>query len=1152
MTPKMVHRGAVNFACFSPDQRKVATASSDGTARIWDAASGEALTPALEHQNWVTNVSFSPDGMLLATASADNTARIWDVVTGEPISPALPHHGRVNRVAFSPKGDYVATASDDGAARLWPVPSDHALLEDSDSLQLVLSGCRVDDSCNLSVAETSQLQASWESLQTKQPDAFRVDAKQRKLWREETLERLQARGEERMASKDWDGAIRALSQAIQLAPDLPERHAARGHLFSTMQDWDKAIGDFTRAIELQPDEATYRNNRALAYCQVGQWTGAVNDLSESIRIQSDREITHHWRALACLGAGDPMGYRDACMRMMQQLAASEKASTCHWVAWACALAPEAISDLVQAVEKAGHAVSEEPDADEHINTLGAALYRAGSYEEAVEWLNEIAQQKPSGGPCWPTDTCFFIAMAHHHLGHKEDGQTWRKKAIDLAQEETRGSSTVAWDRRLTLNLLRTEAESLLARPDADAQVSNQRSPQPSGEIPVALGAPYRWALHYRRAKQFAAKRNWRESVNAFSQAIKMNPDNASMYVHRSIAHREDGDYSRAIDDCTSALRVDPRLSAAFHNRAIARRVSGHYNEAVEDTNTGLRFDPHNPWLLWERALNYIHLGAHDKAIGDYNTAIKLTQDNPDLYADRAEAYLWLGRYDEALADCFTYLDLRPDDEVAALIRAQMLLMAGRIEEYRGACWLMSALWRQSDHPGKVHCVARAHVLAAMISDPKRAVELAKQTQTKFPQLAGVIHTLGMAHLRAGELEEAAQRFDESLKADANWPARCLNWFGLAIVHFQRGETEEARQRLGQAVEFMVEHPAPAREDRLEAQLLRREVEQLLGTPKDWLIYCHRARIYLRMGEPDKAIADYNKALELKPKDHYLYRLRGDVRRQLKQWDQAVEDYSVAIRLKPAVRDLCSRAGVYGVLGEYEKAEADARRAVEIAPKDRLGWLMLLDIEFSRGGSAETTQAIVAEAEAALGGASDVLVQHAAWNLLLDRRGEYEKICRESVARFGDSKDPEQRRRVASAATLTDEPVVPTKQLVEMVSRDLDENPPAWTQDGLGWCLLRDGQEEAAIERFHQSLGRDWNGEPMSWLGLAIAHSKLDRAREAEDWLGKAQAWFERHPLDLTSEMFPSARLTCQLLLRESEQVINRKPSSVDDGAAKSP
>jgi hypothetical protein len=67
---------AISIAAFSPDGTRLATASWDATARIWDAATGTQLLE-VHHASWVRSVAFSPDGTRLATASRDGTARIW-------------------------------------------------------------------------------------------------------------------------------------------------------------------------------------------------------------------------------------------------------------------------------------------------------------------------------------------------------------------------------------------------------------------------------------------------------------------------------------------------------------------------------------------------------------------------------------------------------------------------------------------------------------------------------------------------------------------------------------------------------------------------------------------------------------------------------------------------------------------------------------------------------------------------------------------------------------------------------------------------------------------------------------------------------------------------------------------------------------------
>jgi WD40 repeat protein/energy-coupling factor transporter ATP-binding protein EcfA2 len=115
------HRGAVRGVAFSRDGSRLATASADGTARVWDAASGTELN-ALRHEGEVWGVAFSPDGTRLASASSDRTARMWELASGAQLY-VLGHQDAVRGVAFSPDGNRLATASADGTARVWDTAS---------------------------------------------------------------------------------------------------------------------------------------------------------------------------------------------------------------------------------------------------------------------------------------------------------------------------------------------------------------------------------------------------------------------------------------------------------------------------------------------------------------------------------------------------------------------------------------------------------------------------------------------------------------------------------------------------------------------------------------------------------------------------------------------------------------------------------------------------------------------------------------------------------------------------------------------------------------------------------------------------------------------------------------------------------------------
>lgn len=110
--------GFVTHARLSPDGARIVTAGSDGTARLWDAATSRPLAPPMVHGGSVRWVEFSPDGRRIVTASEDHTVRFWDGRTGAPLGQPLAHAGPVLMAQFA--GARLATISEDGTARLWP------------------------------------------------------------------------------------------------------------------------------------------------------------------------------------------------------------------------------------------------------------------------------------------------------------------------------------------------------------------------------------------------------------------------------------------------------------------------------------------------------------------------------------------------------------------------------------------------------------------------------------------------------------------------------------------------------------------------------------------------------------------------------------------------------------------------------------------------------------------------------------------------------------------------------------------------------------------------------------------------------------------------------------------------------------------------
>jgi len=121
------HQDQIGQAVYSPDGTRLATASDDGTAKVWDAATGQDLLTLSGREAAVSSIAFSLDGKLIVTGSEDATAKLWNAETGEEIRMLIGHEFEVWGVAFSPDGARLVTASGDATAKVWDVATGEEL-----------------------------------------------------------------------------------------------------------------------------------------------------------------------------------------------------------------------------------------------------------------------------------------------------------------------------------------------------------------------------------------------------------------------------------------------------------------------------------------------------------------------------------------------------------------------------------------------------------------------------------------------------------------------------------------------------------------------------------------------------------------------------------------------------------------------------------------------------------------------------------------------------------------------------------------------------------------------------------------------------------------------------------------------------------------
>ncbi|KAG6032468.1 hypothetical protein E4U19_007455 [Claviceps sp. Clav32 group G5] len=127
------HTGPVSQVRISPNGKFIASASADGSVKLWDAATGTHIDTLVGHMAGVSCLAWTPDSNMLASGSDDKAIRLWDRVTGRPKTTTRKsgaghgtaalrgHHNYIHCLAFSPKGNVLASGSYDEAVFLWDV-----------------------------------------------------------------------------------------------------------------------------------------------------------------------------------------------------------------------------------------------------------------------------------------------------------------------------------------------------------------------------------------------------------------------------------------------------------------------------------------------------------------------------------------------------------------------------------------------------------------------------------------------------------------------------------------------------------------------------------------------------------------------------------------------------------------------------------------------------------------------------------------------------------------------------------------------------------------------------------------------------------------------------------------------------------------------
>ena len=251
-------------------------------------------------------------------------------------------------------------------------------------------------------------------------------------------------------------------------------------------------------------------------------------------------------------------------------------------------------------------------------------------------------------------------------------------------------------------------------------------------------------------------------------------------------------------------------------------------------------------------------------------------------------------------------------------------------------------------PGDVHhdrWLGHAQLRAGKFDEAVATLEVHRNSVLVWPILSMAYHQLGKTRLAHRYLDLSSiwlgltnrmspAQFADAMSRPGNDP---IAWLLQVVAHREAKQLIDGPEALAAEEERLVAEQDELRLDRAaraEAGF-QRLIDSAGNDPAPWF---RRARWYTDRGEPEKALADCTKAIELTPDDAHVYVTRANLLLQFDRVEQAWVDFDTALALAPDDAGVWKARGyVYENLGQWDEALADYQKAIDLAPEDWPSW-----------------------------------------------------------------------------------------------------------------------------------------------------------------------------------------------------------------------
>ena len=438
------------------------------------------------------------------------------------------------------------------------------------------------------------------------------------------------RGERFLAAGDAAAALREFNLAIETDPTFAQAAVAQAKALAALGQNRSSVKALTAALataKASPLRANIYLERGELYLELNLYQKALDDFDRAYELQPANPVAAHRRGQA-----------------LRRLAVEELA----------AAIPSASDKMQQALIALDHALMLQPDFAEALSDRADVHADLGQTDEAVNDLTEALTLAADDNEMRHRLAILHLRRAASLAARNETERA--AKRGDLQASINLLTDTLAMATDATSDEAPTEQDIRLARAVAHVEMAAQadagaarREHYESALLDcqqVIETNPELSAAHFQHGVVLRLLDRYRPAVGAFTEALRLAPDNTEAHIRRGIAWYHLDELELALNDfhAVGVLPGDARPS--FWMGVIHARRNDHV-EAIRAYSEAIDENPRYRLAFSNRARSLARLGHWTRAIDDLNAMIQLNPDDAEAYHRRGIAQQQLGLLDAA-------------------------------------------------------------------------------------------------------------------------------------------------------------------------------------------------------------------------------------------------------------------------------------------------------------------------------------------------------------------------------------------------------------------------------------------------------------------------------------------------------------------------